>query len=146
MLCNSGRSEALFSSLLLLQREPSERTAGVSRSCMCPGRKTSDPPPPHPLRWSPFSTPVGHPGPSERSPRCPSGPLSEGPRGPIGAPMSPCEGPKGVLSRNLHKSVPEDSLGPRSGALPGKCAHAGKVPKYKNFPPCALSEYFITTF
>ena len=31
------------------------------------------------------------------------------------------------------ESTPEDSPEPHSGALPGKCAHAGKVPKYQNF-------------
>ena len=30
------------------------------------------------------------------------------------------------------------ALGSHSGALPGKCAHAGKVPKYKIFPQWIL--------
>ena len=38
------------------------------------------------------------------------------------------------------ESTAEDSLEPHSGALPGKCAHAGKVPKYQNFQSWGIPE------
>ena len=45
-----------------------------------------------------------------------------------------CEEKIGEFPVIRPESTPEDSPEPHSGALPGKCAHAGKVPKYQNFP------------
>ena len=44
-----------------------------------------------------------------------------------------CEEKIGEFPVIRPESTPEDSPEPHSGALPGKCAHAGKVPKYQNF-------------
>ena len=43
------------------------------------------------------------------------------------------------------ESTAEDSLEPHSGALPGKCAHAGKVPKYENFQSWGIPEEFSSS-
>ena len=53
-----------------------------------------------------------------------------------------CEEKIGEFPVIRPESTPEDSPEPHSGALPGKCAHAGKVPKYQNFPlACCLLAY-----
>ena len=56
-----------------------------------------------------------------------------------------CEEKIGEFPVFRPESTPEDSPEPHSGALPGKCAHAGKVPKYQNFQSWGIPKEFSSS-